>query len=105
MTAQIRAGHGAASVFPAAFARLAQEALVTDITETIRRIVARHAEVALPEVDETASFDSLSIDSFTLMEIVLDIEDALSIQIPDARLDAITDLPALIAECRAQRGV
>ena len=54
---------------------------------------------------DDARLDALGIDSFTLMEVVLDLEDALSIQIPDARLDQITDLPTLIAECRAQRGV
>ena len=78
---------------------------MTDIALIVRQITARHTGLALTDVAEDATLDALGIDSFTLMEVVLDLEDELSIQIPDARLDAITDLPALIAECRAQRGV
>ena len=78
---------------------------MTDIALTVRQIVARHTDRATTDVAEDASFESLSIDSFMQMEIILDVEDALSLSIPDRRVDDFQTLADLIAECRTQRGL
>lgn len=57
--------------------------------DLIRSLTARVAGRATTDVADDSRFDALAIDSFALIELVLDVEDALQISIPDAPIDAL----------------
>jgi len=73
------------------------------IATAIRTIVAHHADMAACDLPDDATFESLGIDSFNQMEIILDVEDTLSLSIDDASIP--TTLAGLIDLCKTLRGV
>jgi acyl carrier protein len=79
---------------------------VTDLT--VRQIGRTASMVMQRNVDVTAASDighDLGVDSLTLMNIVMELEDALELSIPLDRLadvQTVGDLAALINELRAR---
>jgi len=79
---------------------------VTDLT--VRQIGRTASMVMQRNVDVTATSDighDLGVDSLTLMNIVMELEDALELSIPLDRLadvQTVGDLAALINELRAR---
>ena len=75
---------------------------VTVTTAELERLVlasaARRFERALPPGALDADFfDDLDGDSMTLMEIVMDVEEALGVEVPEADLDGLRSARDLIA--------
>lgn len=55
-------------------------------TETIRQAVARFAKAPVPDDDQASLFDLGVIDSFALLELIAELEQAFGVKVPDADL-------------------
>lgn len=95
-----RCGHAAAAIFPAAHARLRHllEARMT-LLDRILPIIARSTGADQTTLDGSTPLAEIA-DSFGLVEIVLDLEDALQIDLPDGELDGLTTIDDLAALCQ-----
>ncbi len=62
---------------------------MTTTADRIRRIIADHFEIDIATVTDTATFDSFGGDSLDSVEIVLELELAFDIEVPD---DVAVDL-------------
>ena len=105
-----RCSHGAAAVFPAANARLraileAKMSPYDQILTTTRQIVARHADRAPCDVAEDTVLHAIGIDDWARVEVILDIEDAFAVAIPDEKFDEYKTVQALAHAIAKQRGV
>ena len=61
-----------------------------NIEEKVRKIVAEQFEVAVDKVTPTARFiDDLKADSLSVVELVLAIEEAFGLEIPDEDAEKI----------------
>ena len=76
----------------------------TELAALLRQSLIRHSRVPLPAIrDEDVIMRDLGYDSFALLNVILDLEDTLSIEIASERLAALREIDfrgfvALVAE-------
>ena len=64
---------------------------MSDVADRVRKIVVEHLGVEGDKVTETASFiDDLGADSLDTVELVMALEEAFDIEIPDEAAEGIT---------------
>lgn len=68
---------------------------MTPRLDLIRRIVAKIADAALPDIDDTTELADL-FDSLGTVQAVMDIKEELGIEFPDADLDAAQTVADLV---------
>lgn len=59
----------------------------TSVAWRVAEMVAHHLGLHLPEVVPDASLESLGADDLDVVEIVIDLEDAFGIEIPDDKVE------------------
>jgi acyl carrier protein len=70
--------------------------------ETVAKILAEYKDVDVSTITEQATFADLGLDSLDTVEIVMNLEDAFSIEIEmNESLKTVSDLVALIEEKKA----
>lgn len=73
--------------------------------ETIRKIVADHVGKRLPLTDETALISGGLIDSMAIVDLILDLQTAFSMEIPVSEVqpddfDTVSRIAATVARFR-----
>lgn len=67
--------------------------------EKIQETVAQHLDCDVAEIKRESTFESLGIDSLDAVELVMELEEALGIQMDlDRDLDTIDDLVKFVEE-------
>ena len=66
------------------------------VEETVKKIVTRIVRKQEGEYSPTATFKDLKADSLDIVQILVAIEDAYDIEIPDEDLENVTDMESFI---------
>ena len=78
---------------------------MTDVANRVKKIVAEHLGVEESKVTDTASFiDDLGADSLDTVELVMELEEAFEISVPDEdaeKLQCLSDVVAYIENQKA----
>ncbi|MEU9133467.1 phosphopantetheine-binding protein [Kitasatospora sp. NPDC048540] len=80
-----------------------EDAATAEILDGLVEILQRDLEVALEDDPGQQSFDSLGIDSLSLVEFALAVEDRFSVQITDEDIRSLTNLDDVVDLIREQR--
>ena len=66
---------------------------MSDVFERVKKIVVENLDVEADKVAESASFiDDLGADSLDVVEMVMKIEEAFGIELPDERAEEVQTL-------------
>ena len=65
--------------------------------EEVREIVARIAELPVERVSESATLESLGVDSLDGLKIVVEVEKRYGIEIPESEIGKIRTMPDIFA--------
>ena len=71
--------------------------------EVLQVLVAKAAEVLDAELAESDSFVGKGVDSLAVVEFVIDVEDALGVELTEAEVLAVPDLGGLADVILAKR--
>ena len=70
--------------------------------DKIKQIISEYTDIDVAEIDDNMSLQgNIGVDSFTLISLLMDIEDAFNIKIPDSELrkfQTIADIDRYIIE-------
>lgn len=72
---------------------------MSDLKQRLVSLIATHMEVTESQVDSDQSLSSIGVDSLEMVEIVILVEDELSITLPDNllnKIDSISDLVRVV---------
>ena len=67
------------------------------IEETVKKIVTRIVRKNEDEFSPTATFKDMKADSLDIVQILVAVEDAYDIEIPDEALESVSDMESFIA--------
>ena len=67
------------------------------VEETVKKIVTRIVRKQEEEYKPSATFKDLEADSLDIVQILVAVEDAYDIEIPDEELENVTDMESFIA--------
>ncbi len=71
---------------------------MSDIAKKIKSVIAEQAEVKPEEVTEKAKFiDDLGLDSLDMVELVMELEEKCSVEIPDGDAEKLTTVGGAIS--------
>jgi len=62
------------------------------VFEKVRKLVAKELGIAEEEIKETTTFQDLGIDSLEVFEVVMALEDAFHLEIPNEDIEDITSI-------------
>ena len=66
--------------------------MTSDVTDTVRHVVRSHVDADIELTEETSLVAGGLIDSMSLVDLILDLEEAL-----DAQLEALADSAEILA--------
>ena len=62
------------------------------VFEKVRKLVAKELGIGEEEIKETTTFQDLGIDSLEVFEVVMALEDAFHLEIPNEDIEDITSI-------------
>lgn len=79
------------------------ETVTVELAQAVGRVIRTHVPEIVGEIQGTAALEELGVDSMTLVDVVLELQDAYSVEFPDDALAEIQLVQDLIDALRALR--